>query len=77
MSEDGNTVDLYGYTTMVVAAVQAQARELEALQREMESLSARRSTRAEVVRQRFPRPDDRSTGRQPRLRAERALTSGG
>jgi hypothetical protein len=34
-------VDLYGYTSMAVAALQEQHREIEALKREVESLKAR------------------------------------
>ena len=40
VAEGGDTVDLYGYASMAVAAVQTQAREIAALQREVESLRA-------------------------------------
>jgi len=40
VTEGGDTVDLYGYASMAVAAVQTQAREIAALQREVESLQA-------------------------------------
>ena len=33
-----NMVDLYGYTSMAVAAVQVQARQIEALQKEVDDL---------------------------------------
>src|SRR5690348_2852262 len=46
-------VDLYGYTTMVVAALKAQARQLEALKREVEQL--RRDARGRDTR--APRSD--------------------
>ena len=36
----GDRVDLYGYTSMAVAAVQAQAREIEALRAELAALRA-------------------------------------
>jgi hypothetical protein len=36
----GNTVDLYGYTSMAVAALQVQAGQIEALQREVKALRA-------------------------------------
>lgn len=38
---DGETVDLYGYTSLTVAAVQAQARRIEELEREVAGLRAR------------------------------------
>src|SRR5439155_6733855 len=34
----GDRVDLYGYTSMAVAALQTQAREIEALKNEVETL---------------------------------------
>lgn len=40
MAEGGDAVDLYGYASMAVAAVQTQAREIAALQREVGSLRA-------------------------------------
>jgi len=40
VAEGGDTVDLYGYASMAVAAVQTQAREIAALQHEVESLRA-------------------------------------
>jgi hypothetical protein len=41
VAHDGTHVDLYGYTSLAVAAIQAQARELEALRREVAELRAR------------------------------------
>lgn len=38
VSESGETVDLYGYTSMTVAAVQAQQRQIDALQAEVAAL---------------------------------------
>lgn len=38
---DGDHVDLYGYTTMGVAAIQEQAARIEALERELHALRAR------------------------------------
>lgn len=38
VAPNGDTVDLYGYTSMAVAAVQEQAREIDQLRREVESL---------------------------------------
>jgi hypothetical protein len=38
VAEGGDAVDLYGYASMAVAAVQTQAREIAALQREVEVL---------------------------------------
>jgi len=38
VAPDATHVDLYGYTSMIVAAVQAQAKEIEALQREVAGL---------------------------------------
>ena len=35
---NGDQVDLYGYTTMAVATLQVQAREIEALRRELSAL---------------------------------------
>jgi hypothetical protein len=40
VAANGNTVDLYGYTSMAVAAVQTQAHEIDALKHEVESLRA-------------------------------------
>jgi len=45
VAADGNTVDLYGYTSMTVAAVQTQAREIEVLKREVASLQKQVPTR--------------------------------
>jgi hypothetical protein len=42
----GERVDMYGYQTMAVAALQVQARELAALRREVEDLKATCGTRA-------------------------------
>jgi hypothetical protein len=47
VAPDAAHVDLYGYTSMVVAALQAQAKEIEALQREVAAL--RRTHRAKHV----------------------------
>ena len=41
MNGSGDTVDLYGYTSLVVATVQAQAKRIEALEREVAELRAR------------------------------------
>jgi len=38
IAPNGDTVDLYGYTSMAVAALQTQAREIDALKHEVESL---------------------------------------
>lgn len=38
VSEAGDTVDLYGYTSMTVAAIQVQQRQIEALQAEVAAL---------------------------------------
>ena len=38
VAPDGDTVDLYGYATMAVAAIQTQAREIEGLRREVAAL---------------------------------------
>ena len=38
VAPNGDTVDLYGYTSMAVAAVQEQAREIDQLKREVASL---------------------------------------
>jgi hypothetical protein len=40
----GDTVDLYGYASMAVAAIQMQAREIEALKREIAALERRAGT---------------------------------
>jgi len=42
VDRDGNMVDLYGYTSMVVAALQQQAKEIERLKQELSSLRAHR-----------------------------------
>jgi hypothetical protein len=44
VAADGRHVDVYGYASMAVAALKAQAREIAALKREMEAL--RREVRA-------------------------------
>lgn len=41
IAADGNHVDLYAYTTMAVAAVQTQAREIERLKQAVAALTAR------------------------------------
>jgi len=41
VNDGGDTVDLYGYTSLAVAAVQAQARRIESLERELADLRAR------------------------------------
>ncbi len=50
VAANGDTVDLYGYTSMAVAAVQEQAREIDQLTREVESL------RQELKEARLGRP---------------------
>jgi hypothetical protein len=40
VSEGGDTVDLYGYTSMAIAALQAQQREIDTLRAEVETLKA-------------------------------------
>ena len=40
VQQSGERVDMYGYQTMAVAALQVQARELAALRREVEELKA-------------------------------------
>lgn len=47
IDSDRDMVDLYGYTSMVVAALQAQADELAALRREVEELRAHRTEAAD------------------------------
>ena len=42
----GQTVDLYGYTSMAVAAVQLQAQQIEDLQREVRALEAQLGKRS-------------------------------
>jgi hypothetical protein len=49
VAPDATHVDLYGYTSMVVAAVQAQAKQIEALRREVAEL--RQASRAQPARQ--------------------------
>jgi hypothetical protein len=44
VTADGEHVDLYGYTTMAVAALQLQAREIAALEHEVETLRRDLST---------------------------------
>ncbi|MEO8215362.1 MAG: tail fiber domain-containing protein, partial [Myxococcales bacterium] len=39
VDRDGDVVDLYGYTSMLLAAAQAQAQQIEALKGQIESLS--------------------------------------
>lgn len=41
INPDGNTVDLYGYLSMAVAAVQVQAKEIEALRARIRVLERR------------------------------------
>jgi hypothetical protein len=55
---NGERVDLYGYTSMAIAAVQVQDKRLQALERELASM------RAEVVRLRGEA--DKCTGREGR-----------
>lgn len=43
INPDGNSVDLYGYLSMAVAAVQVQARELESLRARLHALERARS----------------------------------
>jgi hypothetical protein len=43
VAPDGQTVDLYGYATMAVAALQAQQRQLAALEARVRALEAQRS----------------------------------
>ncbi|MGH7896283.1 MAG: hypothetical protein ACREQL_16575, partial [Candidatus Binatia bacterium] len=38
VAADGGHVDLYGYTSMAVAAIQAQQKRIEALEREVAAL---------------------------------------
>jgi hypothetical protein len=45
VTPDGLHVDLYGYASLAVAAIQAQAREIEALKREVAALRAKLATR--------------------------------
>jgi hypothetical protein len=45
VAPDGSHVDLYGYASLAVAAIQAQAREIEALKREVAALRAKLATR--------------------------------
>ena len=40
INPDGTTVDLYGYLSMAVAAIQVQSREIEDLRREVARLKA-------------------------------------
>jgi hypothetical protein len=48
INPDGNTVDLYGYLSMAVAAVQTQAKEIEELRAKIKSLEdAARKSRKE------------------------------
>ncbi len=44
IAENGDRVDLYGYTSMAVAAVQTQAREIERLKKAVAALEARSGT---------------------------------
>jgi hypothetical protein len=41
INPDGNTVDLYGYMSMAVAAIQVQSREIKALRAEVARLRRR------------------------------------
>ncbi len=43
IAPNGNTVDLYGYASMAVAALQAQQREIDELEREVVALRAERA----------------------------------
>jgi len=45
INPDGNTVDLYGYMSMAVAAIQVQSREIEALRHEVARLKSRERRR--------------------------------
>jgi len=45
INPDGNSVDLYGYMSMAVAAIQVQSREIDALQAEVSRLRARAARR--------------------------------
>jgi hypothetical protein len=45
VNPDGNTVDLYGYMSMAVAAVQVQAHEIESLRAEIAALKRMKSRR--------------------------------
>jgi hypothetical protein len=47
IASDGDHVDLYGYTSMAVAAIQQQAAEIAALRAEVASLRARLSEPAQ------------------------------
>jgi hypothetical protein len=42
INADGNSVDLYGYVSMAVAAIQSQSREIEALRAEVARLKRER-----------------------------------
>jgi hypothetical protein len=46
VNPDGNTVDLYGYMSMAVAAVQVQAHEIAALKAEVAALKKARPARS-------------------------------
>jgi hypothetical protein len=43
VNADGNSVDLYGYMSMAVAAIQSQSREIEALRAEVARLKRERA----------------------------------
>jgi hypothetical protein len=45
VNPDGNTVDLYGYLSMAVAAIQVQSRQIESLRTEVARLHGRSSWR--------------------------------
>lgn len=51
VAANGQQVDLYGYTSMAVAAVQVQARQIEALEREVRALA----TKVDACRRGEPR----------------------
>ena len=67
VAANGDTVDLYGYTSMAVAAVQTQAREIDALKQEVEALRAQIATIA----------GGPCGAREARSRRSTARTSGG
>jgi hypothetical protein len=48
VNPDGNTVDLYGYMSMAVAAVQVQAQEIASLRAEIAALKREKGQRREL-----------------------------